>query len=87
MEGPLENPFHEAFCQYYVFGHPSENGGPKSWREKPRRNATWSYIGAGSTSTGNAAATGAARVLRRPEVQRRIKELEELRRLQHGDDS
>lgn len=75
---PLENPLHEAFCQYYVFGHP--NGAPLSWRDKERRNATKSYEAAGYKSRGNAATTAAGRLLRRPEVLARIRVLEALRR-------
>lgn len=80
MPIPLRNPQHEVFCQYYVFGHPPVNGKPSTWREKQRRNATRSYEAAGYEARGNAATSAAGRLLRRDDVQRRIKELEELRR-------
>jgi hypothetical protein len=77
---PLRNPQHEAFCQYYVFGHPPVKGAPSSWREKPRHNATRSYEAAGYAARGNVATSAGKRLLRRDDIQRRIKQLEELRR-------
>jgi hypothetical protein len=83
---PLRNPRHEVFCQYYVLGHPSVNGAPATWREKSRRNATRSYEAAGYTSKGNVATVAAARLLRRPDIQGRIKALERERRRSDGND-
>jgi hypothetical protein len=80
---PLGNPYHEAFCNYYVFGHPNGEG-PHTWRDKPRRNATRSYETAYGVQ-GNTASSAAGRLLRRPEIRRRIDELEELRSRGDGD--
>lgn len=77
MPSPLRNAKHEAFCRFYVEGHPTTNGAPTSWREKPRHNATRSYEAAGYTARGNVAATHGARLLKRPDVRARIKELEQ----------
>lgn len=77
---PLRNPQHEAFCQYYVFGHPPVNGKPSSWREKARRNATRSYEAAGYKAREEVARTASARLLRRNDVKRRLGELEQIRR-------
>lgn len=81
--GRLEKVRHELFCQFYVQGHPPKNGSSSTWREKPRRNATRAYEAAGYKSTGPVATTAAVRLLRRPEIQARIKELEKLRREAH----
>lgn len=80
MPSPLRNAKHEAFCRFYVEGHPTTNGAPTSWREKPRHNATRSYEAAGYTARGNVAATHGARLLKRPDVRARIKELEQANR-------
>lgn len=76
---PLRNFRQEAFCQYYVFGHPTLNG-EGTWRNKPSHNATKSYEAAGFRSKGNTATSAAGRLLRRPEIEERIMELERLRR-------
>lgn len=60
--GPLPNPKHEAFAAYYVSG-------------KTRGNASASYIKAGYKSRGAAAYAAASRLLRRPEIRARIREL------------
>lgn len=75
MAGPLSNPRHEAFCQYYVHGHPNPKGS-SDWRTKRTRNATRSYEAAGYTSRGATATAAAMRLLRREDIQDRIAELE-----------
>lgn len=77
MPKPLDNPRHEAFCQYYVHGHPGANG-TTDHRSKPKHNATRSYEAAGYSASGDIATAAAGRLLRREDVQRRIAELEEL---------
>jgi len=77
---PLRNPKHEAFCQYYVFGHPPLNGRPSDWRERPTKNGQRSYEAAGYESTGPVARAASSRLLRREDIQLRIEELEQTRR-------
>lgn len=83
MKGrPLSNPRHEAFCQYYVFGHPGaeeeviENGKRADWRRKQTRNATRSYEAAGYSARGNTATAAAMRLLRREDILARIAEID-----------
>lgn len=73
---PLANPRHEAFCQFYVYGHPARNGARGGWRTKRTNNATRSYEAAGYSAKGNAATTAAVRLLRREDIKARIAELE-----------
>lgn len=86
---PLENPRHEAFAQYYVFGHPeaAENGpAGRHWSVKVRKNATKSYEAAGYDARGQSATVAARRLLKRRDVQRRIEELEAMRRPNGGEE-
>lgn len=65
MRGPLRNPRHEAFCQYYVNGAAELRG-----------NATASYLAAGYETRGPSSAYAAAsRLMRRPDVRQRVDEL------------
>jgi hypothetical protein len=83
--GKLPNPRMEAYCRFYVLGHPAR---PESWLEdeltpaelaslppQTMNNATQSLIAAGYSARGSSARSYASQLLTRKDVQSRIAEL------------
>jgi hypothetical protein len=75
--GRLKNPGHEAFCRLFVLGNPAHDENDPESPVETIHNATRSYELAGYKARGNAAAVNGSRLLRRPDIQKRVGELRE----------